>query len=142
MHLWRLTRAPFANLSGEGARLYGGRWNSPGAPIVYTATEASLAVLEVRVHLDLPFELIPDDYVMMTIDTDHLTPEKGPALIDPNACRDYGDQWFSEQRSALLQVPSVIVPESHNMLINTQHPDMSAIGIINSRPWSFDQRLF
>ena len=142
MLLWRLTRAPFADLSGEGARLYGGRWNSPGSAVVYTTMEPALAVLEVRVHLDLPFELLPDDYVLMAIDTDTLEPEIGPTLIDSEACQAYGDQWLSEQRSLLLQVPSVIVEESHNVLINTRHVDMSNVRIVSTRPWSFDHRLF
>ena len=54
MRLWRLTRRPFADLEGRGAARFGGRWNRPGRPMVYTTAEASLAVLEVRVHLDLP----------------------------------------------------------------------------------------
>ena len=60
--------APFADLSGEGARLYGGRWNSSGRAMVYAASDAALAVLEVRVHLDLPPDLIPDDYVLLKLD--------------------------------------------------------------------------
>ena len=68
MLAWRLCRAPFADLSGEGARRYGGRWNRPGRPIVYAASSAALAVLEVRVHLDLPPALLPDDYLLLTID--------------------------------------------------------------------------
>lgn len=62
----RLCRAPFADLSGGGARLYGGRWNRPGLPMIYAAFNAALAVLEVRVHLDLPTEPVPDDYVLIT----------------------------------------------------------------------------
>ena len=96
MRLWRLTRAVHADLSGEGARRFGGRWNSPGRPLVYTAAEAALTVLEVlevRVHLDLPFELLPDDYVLLTIDTGELQPEQGPALIDFNASSSqHGEQ--------------------------------------------------
>ena len=60
MLAWRLCREPFADLNGHGARQYGGRWNSPGRPLVYAASAAALAVLEVRVHLDLPFELLPE----------------------------------------------------------------------------------
>jgi RES domain-containing protein len=67
MILWRLTRRPHADLSGRGGRLADGRWHSRGQPIVYCATSAALAVLEVRVHLDLPLDLLPDDYVLMQI---------------------------------------------------------------------------
>ena len=65
MRLWRLTRQPFADLQGTGAERFGGRWNQPGLPMVYTATEAALAVLEIRVQLDIAFELLPDDYVLI-----------------------------------------------------------------------------
>lgn len=142
MRLWRLTRAPYAALDGEGARQYGGRWNSPGRPVVYAAAEAALTVLEVRVHLDLPLELLPDDYLMLGIDTGDLQPESGPVLSDPDDCRDFGDRWLSEARSALLAVPSVIVPESRNVLINPRHPDSAAVGIARRRAWRFDPRLF
>ncbi len=75
MLAWRLCRAPFADLSGEGARRLGGRWNTPGRPLVYAASSAALAVLEVRVHLDLPPELLPSDYVLLAIDLDDLPAE-------------------------------------------------------------------
>jgi RES domain-containing protein len=100
MRLWRLTRAAYAALNGEGARLYGGRWNSPGRAAVYAAAEAALAVLEVRVHLDLPFDLLPDDYVLLAIETGDARVEEGPAPGDSSACRAYGDRWLAEQRSA------------------------------------------
>ena len=64
----RVCRRPFADLSGEGARLYGGRWNSPGRPLVCAAETAALPVLEVRVHLDLDWDVLPDDDVPMAID--------------------------------------------------------------------------
>src|ERR1700736_6008380 len=67
MDLWRVLRRPYAALSGEGARIFGGRWNSPGRPVVYFAEHPALAALEVRVHLDLPFELLPDDFVLMGV---------------------------------------------------------------------------
>ena len=67
MRLWRLCRRPHADLSGDGARMFGGRWNSPGRAMVYLAEHPALAALEVRVHLDLPFELLPEDYVLMRV---------------------------------------------------------------------------
>ena len=68
MIAWRLCRRPHATLDGEGARRFGGRWNSPGRPVVYLADHPALAAFEVRVHLDLPFELLPSDYVLMRVD--------------------------------------------------------------------------
>ena len=143
MHVWRLCRAPYADLSGEGARRFGGRWNSAGRPLVYTAGEAALAVLEVRVHLDLPLELLPDDYHLLSIDTGTAYCEQlAKSFQNAEACRAYGEQWLNEQRSALLQVNSVIVPESCNVLINPDHREAKQIRIIKSRLFQFDARLF
>lgn len=107
--------------------------------MVYCTADAALTVLEVRVHLDLPFNLIPDDYVLMEIDADELPLEPGPALSEPEACRVYGDAWLTEIRTALLAVPSVIVPESRNVLINPAHPDGAGIAVAGVRPWRFDR---
>lgn len=115
-HAWRLCRAPFADLSGDGAKIYGGRWNSPGLPMVYAASTAALAVLEARVHLDLLPELLPDDYVLVTIDLADLLMETLDTL--PDDPRAFGDAWLRQKRSAVLQAPSFVVPESSNLLIN------------------------
>jgi RES domain-containing protein len=137
---WRLCRAAYADLSGEGARRYGGRWNSPGRAMIYAAATAALAVLEVRVHLDLPPELIPDDYVLVTIDLGEAAIEAVPDLpADP---RTLGDLWLAAQRTPVLQVPSAIVPESANLLINPAHPQASRIGIVAQRGFAFDRRLW
>ena len=142
MRLWRLTRRRFADLEGTGAERFGGRWNQPGRPMVYTATEAALAVLEVRVQLDVEFELLPDDYVLMEIETGELSAEDGPTLMIADECARFGDQWLEQQRGALLSVPSVVVPQSHNVLINPRHPDAAAIRVERIDSWRFDSRLF
>jgi len=142
MRLWRLTRRRFADLEGMGAERFGGRWNQPGRPMVYTATEAALAVLEVRVQLDIAFELLPDDYVLMAIETGDLAVEVGPLLTITDECARFGERWLEQQRSALLSVPSVVVPQSLNMLINPRHPDAGAIRIEEIHAWQFDFRLF
>ena len=146
MLAWRLCRAPFADLTGEGARRYGGRWNRPGRPIVYASSSAALAVLEVRVHLDLPPELLPDDYLLLTIGLRDLATEQVVAHEmrpmrhnDPAA---FGDAWLGDQRSAVLQVPSLIVPESPNLLFNPAHPDAARAAIIARRRFAFDRRLW
>ncbi len=120
MLAWRLCRERFADLIGEGARLHGGRWNSPGRPLLYMASSAALALLEVRVHLDLPPELLPDDYVLLTIDLDDLPFEDVPAA--PAASQALGDDWLREQRTPVLRVPSAILPEGPNLLLNPVHP--------------------
>jgi RES domain-containing protein len=131
MLAWRLCRAPFTDLTGEGARRYGGRWNRPGRPMVYAASSAALAVLEIRVHLDLPPELLPDDYVLLTIDLGDLATEEVVGLpADP---ADFGDGWLRERRSAALRVPSLIVPESPNLLLNPTHPNAVRASIVAQR---------
>jgi RES domain-containing protein len=141
VRLWRLTRRPFADLSGEGARLFGGRWTSPGRPVVYASEEAALTALEVRVHLDLPFDMLPDDYVLLGIDLpDDVAVEDVARLADEP--RRMGDAWLAEALTALLRVRSAIVPESRNMLLNPLHADAGRAVIAYSRPWRFDPRLF
>lgn len=137
---WRLCREPFADLSGQGAALYGGRWNSPGHPLLYLAANAALALLEVRVHLDLPPDLLPDDYVLLSVGLDGLSLERLGAL--PDAPRDVGDRWLAEGRTALLDVPSVLVPESRNLLLNPRHPEAPRARLLHQRRFTFDPRLW
>lgn len=140
MNAWRLCRRPHADLSGEGARLHGGRWNSPGRAMVYAASTAALALLEVRVHLDLPFDLLPTDYVLMEIGLTGLPIETVATIpADPAA---FGDAWLTERRTPILQVPSLIVPESANLLLNPFHPQAVAAGIAGIRDFVFDPRLW
>lgn len=140
MLAWRLCREPFADLSGEGARRYGGRWNSPGRPLVYTASTAALAVLEVRVNLDLPLDLLPEDYLLVTIDLGLAAIEEVTTM--PEAPGIFGDVWLHERRTPVLQVPSAIVPESPNLLINPVHLGATDVRIIHRRPFAFDKRLW
>jgi RES domain-containing protein len=142
MIVWRLTTAPFADLTGEGARIAGGRWNSPGRPLVYTAENPALAILETRVYLDLPFDLLPDKYVLVQIDTHDLPFDQLLLPSGPEDCRIKGDLWLDQARTALLQVPSVIVPVCHNILINPRHPDAHSVSIVAVEPHQFDQRLW
>jgi RES domain-containing protein len=140
MRVWRVCRRPFAELSGEGARLYGGRWNSPGRSMVYAAESAALAVLEVRVHLDLDWRVLPDDCVLMAIETDDLVAETlAEAPADPRAA---GDEWLASGRSALLRAPSFIVPESANVLVNPTHRDAARLAVASIRAFAFDARLW
>ncbi len=140
MVLWRICREKFADLSGRGASLLGGRWNSPGRPVVYAAEAAALAVLEVRVHLDLDWSLLPNDYVLLEIDAAAAEIEQIATL--PADTIAAGDAWLSSGRTAILQVPSLIVPESRNLLINPLHPDAANISIASSRAFAFDHRLW
>src|ERR1700712_4958215 len=140
MLAWRLCRELFADLGGDGARLYGGRWNSPGRPLVYAASTAALTVLEIRVHLDLPPELLPEDYTLLAIDLGDLRVERVETLpADPRA---FGDAWLAALRTPVLSVPSAIVPESANLLLNPRHPEAAAGRITGRRRFTFDRRLW
>lgn len=141
MRLWRLARAACSGLDGEGARRFGGRWNSPGQPAVYCAGSAALAVLEVRVHLDLPLDLLPDDYRLFGIDAGEVPYEDAP-LSAMETARTFGDAWLASNRTAFLRVPSIVVPEECNFLINPRHPCAHDINVVHQRPFRFDSRLF
>lgn len=141
MRLWRLAREAHSALDGEGARMFGGRWNSPGRPAVYCAGSAALAILEVRVHLDLPLDLLPEDYRLFMIETGDAGLEDAPAQAVEIA-RAFGDGWLASGRSAILRVPSVILPEEWNVLINPLHAQAQQIQVVSRRPFQFDSRLF
>jgi RES domain-containing protein len=135
-----LCRAPYSGLDGEGARRRGGRWNSPGLPVVYAAEDAALSVLEVRVHLDLPPELLPDDYVLVRLGLAGLDYEDIGAW--PDDPRAVGDDWLRSRRTPLLRAPSSIVAESRTVLLNPAHPEAREAVILSQRGFSFDTRLW
>lgn len=150
MIVWRLTRAPFAALDGEGARLAGGRWTPKGFPAVYTAGSLSLALLEVIAHLEIDLEddpLIPDDYVALKIEIpDELLDlvqvvDELPPLSDRMAFATIGLDWLERGEHLLLKVPSVIVPVESNWIINPKHPAAGSIKTLEVAPFTIDQRL-
>jgi RES domain-containing protein len=150
MILWRLTRRPYADLSGRGGELADGRWHTRGRPVVYCAASAALAVLEARVHLDLPLDLLPDDYVLMQIEApDDLAVQTVPPrdLADgwqsrEDLCRPVGDVWLDEGSTALLSVPSAIVDVERNILLNPRHSSVADVGVAEVTPFGWDERLF
>jgi RES domain-containing protein len=151
--LWRITRAPYADLTGEGARLFGGRWNPVGTPVVYASTALSLAVLEALVHTDP--DLLPDDLVAIEIDARSASEEEHVEAELPRPRRgeigqadtqDFGGHWVRESRSALLVLPSVLLPEGaapseRNIVINPAHSDAAGLAVVGNYPFMFDARL-
>jgi RES domain-containing protein len=96
--------------------------------------------LEVRVHLDLPLDLVPDDYVLLTIDLGEASVELVRSVpADPS---NFGDTWLQERRTSVLQVPSAIVAESSNLLLNPLHSNAKGFRMVERRPFSFDRRLW
>jgi RES domain-containing protein len=143
VRVWRLARRPFAALDGAGARLYGGRWNWPGQAIVYVSEQLSLAVLEVIVHLELSPEDFPPDYVKIEIEIpDALELER--VDVSPRTgrlARDIGSGWYASGRTVGLLVPSVVVAEENNLLLNPRHPQFEQIKPSAPKPFRFDPRL-
>lgn len=107
---------------------------------MYAASNPALAVLEMRVHLDLTPELLPEDYALLTIDLDELTVEE--VTVMPPDPASFGDTWLGERRTPVLQVPSFIVPESLSLLLNPVHPDAATARIVRQRRFAFDRRLW
>jgi RES domain-containing protein len=147
---WRLVKEKHAAaaFNGEGARLQGGRWNSAGVSLIYTSSTKALAALESLVHLNPP---VIFKYVAIPIEFDDALVEKmAPAALPadwtdeppPPSTQDIGDTWVKEARSAVLEVPSVIVPGEANYLLNPAHPDFKKIVIGKPERFSFDPRLF
>ncbi|TVP51172.1 MAG: RES domain-containing protein [Gemmatimonadales bacterium] len=146
---WRLAREPFQELDGEGARLYGGRWNSVGTPVVYASGTLSLAVLEMLVHVDP--EDLPRDLVALRVEvagkvsSHRVRPEELPddwaEVPGHPACRELGDEWLANGKSLLLRVPSAIVWEEENVLVNPRHPEAEKLQVASVRPFRFDARL-
>jgi len=150
--VWRLARSEFADeLDGEGARLFGGRWNSRGRSALYTSSHLSLSVLEVYVHIppelrdDLPVLRavsisVPDDAGAASVSQEQLV-----ALLaseDPMAaCRVVGDAWLDRDAELVLRVPSILVPEETNLILNPAHPRMREVKIVSSRSFHFDPRF-
>jgi RES domain-containing protein len=136
----RIAKAAFAGLDGEGARLYGGRWNSPGRPMLYTAANPSLAVLEVLVHLDLPPELIPSDYRLLSIEVPDTAPSQVLDVL-PEDTAAAGDAFLQAGQALVLRVPSLVVSQEVNSLVNPQHPAFAEVRLVGNDPFLFDPRL-
>lgn len=143
MIVYRIAKAAFCDLTGQGARLYGGRWNSPGRPMVYTASAPSLALLELLVHLDLDLALLPDDYRLLSIDIPDTSAIESLPKTSPNvlACAMAGDAFLNRRAALVLSVPSTIIPQERNLLINPAHPQAAAVRVVSNEAFPIDPRL-
>jgi RES domain-containing protein len=147
---WRIVSAKYASTAfdGEGARLNGGRWNSPGTRVAYAADSPSLAALELLVGLNdsahlnrfvlVPVE-IPDECVL-DVDSSRLSADwrSYPA---PAELAVIGDGWLNSGTSVALRVPTVVVPRQFNFLLNPEHDDFKLLQIGAAEPFAIDQRL-
>ncbi len=151
MFLYRISRAAYArDLSGEGSRRFGGRWNKKGVPVIYTSAHQSLAALEVLAHV--PVTSIPEDLQLIilkvpdTAETEQILtsdlPEGWQAYPAPDKLAEIGTNWAKRGEGLLLQVPSVIIPDEFNFLINPLHEEARKIEIHAVRDFQFDKRIF
>lgn len=148
--VWRITKKKHAKsaFTGEGARLYGGCWNSPGNAIIYTAQTQSLAVLEMLVHLESPkllrkyllFEAVIESSYIIDFDRANL-PRNWKSSPDMAETQAMGDEWMARAKSAVFRVPSILVPGESNFLLNSRHPDFRKILVRKPVPFLFDHRF-
>ena len=150
MKLYRISREKHArDLSGTGARLYGGRWNSQGVAALYTAEHISLAKLEVAVHLSL--DLVPDDYRLITLELPNAFRVKALSAIDlPNSwdkipftkiSQQIGNTFLKENEFIALRIPSAIIHQEFNYILNPFHNDYPNVKILDIEDFKFDDRL-
>jgi RES domain-containing protein len=151
MRLWRICREIHAAsaFSGEGARLYGGRWNSQGVRAVYASPSLALAAIETFVHLEpnlRPDDLVsietelPDNVRTERIDLKSL-PRKWYELRD-ESLRTFGDRWIRAGRTIALHVPSAAIRGEWNVLLNPEHSDFRKLKVQKPNPFEFDLRMY
>ncbi|MEW6612437.1 MAG: RES family NAD+ phosphorylase [Pseudomonadota bacterium] len=150
--VWRLSKRKHiaTALTGIGAREAGGRWNAEGTALVYTSASLALAALELFVHLPRAFAKL--DFVSFRIEipggipVESLTPERLPPnwrqQPPPDSTQTLGTRWAAAGTSAVLQVPSVLVPSESNYLLNPAHPDFRRLVIADPESFTFDPRLW
>jgi RES domain-containing protein len=149
VNIWRISN--HRDLEGRGGLRAGGRWHFPGRPIVYCAEHPASALLEILAHLDVAnLAALPDGYQLLEIEVPAtLEVESLPthALTlkwqsDEAATQAIGDRWLASRSSALLRVPSALVPKVWNFLVNPSHPSVALLKITSAARYPFDTRLF
>ena len=151
MRVWRLCQAAYAKkaLTGEGGLHAPGRWHLQGVRVVYAAATLSLAALELLVRIDR--ELVPPDLKAVEIDIpDSVEVERVPLSKLPSGWDAYpasaitqllGMRWIAAARTAVLEVPSAVIPREHNYVLNAIHPQFKRLRTVATTPFAFDSRL-
>ncbi len=149
MIVYRISNPAYSNdLSGTGAKIFGGRWNSKGIPMLYTTEHISLALLEMLVHTQLKDFTIPLELIYITLPDTSLVQEvqlpklKDNWVTDIEYSRFMGDEFIKSKKHLALKVPSAVVQEEYNYLINPVHPDVKKIKINEIKSFRPDKRLF
>jgi RES domain-containing protein len=147
MRFYRIADSRHSPESGEGARLHGGRWNSPGRAVIYACETMTGAMLEKLVHTN---GRMPKHQVGVTYEAPNalkaiaVEPEAVPdwSTADMIASRAAGDAWLAAGESAILRVPSVVFSVERNVLLNPGHEDFAKIKVVSVEPVRWDDRLF
>jgi len=147
--VWRIARRPHAlDRTGIGARDHGGRWNRPGIAAIYTGRTVGIAALEKFVHLA---GVLPSDLVLVRIELPENCSVEEPEVAELPAdwdavpirpgSMDFGTTWIQEGRSLVLYLPSALVPEERNAVLNPNHPEFPAVKISIQRDFHYDPRM-
>lgn len=149
IRLYRLAAAKYAqDLSGEGARLYGGRWNKKGTPCIYAAESRALALLEYSVNVDI-YE-IPRALRLLTIEAAATSihsidiaalPGNWQVVPAPKQTQEFGNRLLEAKEHLLIKIPSSVVSQEFNYLINPLHPLAGKLKVISSEDFVFDLRI-
>ena len=149
MIVFRIANAAFSDdLSGTGAKLLGGRWNSRGMPILYTSGHISLALVEMLVNTQFKDYIIPLDLLSIQLPENIEFAEISFKKLKTNWVKDFeytrfmGDEFLKDKQSLLLKIPSAVIHEEHNFLVNPLHPDFKKVKIVKTRSFKTDERLF
>jgi RES domain-containing protein len=145
---WRISN--HSTLDGRGGLYASARWHTQGYAVVYLATSPAGALVEVLVHLELDPQHLPASYTMLKAEApDDDQPRRIALESLPDNWRDdllltrrMGDDWLLTGQSALLEVPSAILPETFNLLLNPRHPDAQHVAVLWHQPFPYDHRFF
>lgn len=143
MRLWRISE--FADLSGDGGLYHAGRWNEVGTAVVYCSDHPSTTLLEILVHTDR--EDVPPTYQLLEIDAPDSLNISLPTLPNDWAGRysktqTIGKSFLLDLEYPLMRIPSIVMPQAYNFLLNPAHPDAAQISILQTWRYPFDSRLF
>jgi len=148
MFLWRISN--HEGLEGRGGLLASARWHTQGRPVVYLAASPAGALVEVLVNLELDAARLPGSYTMLKVEApDDIRVMRAELASLPEAwasdvtiSRRLGDEWLAGGESALLEVPSAILPDTFNVLLNPHHPEAGRIKVVWQRAYPYDRRFF
>lgn len=148
MFLWRISN--HEGLDGRGGLLASARWHTQGRPIVYLAASAAGALVEVLVNLELDAARLPGNYTLLKAEApdDMQVSRIEMASLpegwrnDLTVTRNRGDDWLAGEESVLLEVPSAILPDTFNVLLNPHHPEAGRVRVVGQQAYPYDRRFF